>query len=113
MNKGRAISEFLVALARHVERLTDEELEWLLKDAGLGGILRKQPTSRRTERVEQAEVQSQAEALMRELANQTSRERAAGFLANLAPSRRVLIEAAKMRDVHIIRQDTVSTISEK
>jgi hypothetical protein len=113
MNKGRVISEFLVTLARQVERLEDEELDVLLKDAGVGGIFRVQSKSSRPKTADRAEVQLEAEALMRELANQPSREGAKAFLDALSPSRRVLIEAAKMREVHIVREDTVKTISEK
>jgi hypothetical protein len=113
MNKARVISDFLVALARQVELLSDEELEGLLDDAALGSILRQRPRSQSKERAEPADVQSQAEALMGELASKSSRAEAAEFLAALAPSKRVLIEAAKMREVHIVKQDSLKTISEK
>jgi hypothetical protein len=113
MNKGRAVSEFLVALARQVEHLTDEELDVMLKDAGLKGVFRSQSKSPRPKSLSQMEVRCEAEALMQKLANQSSREGASALLATLAPSRRVLIEAAKMREVHIIREDTVITITAK
>jgi hypothetical protein len=113
MNKGRIISDFLLALARQVESLTDDELAGLLDDVSLGRILRQRPTSRSRQRIKQGDVRSQAEALMGELARTSSRQEAAEFLAALAPSKYVLTEAAKMREVHVVKQDTLKTISEK
>lgn len=113
MNKARIISDFLVALARQVESLTDEELEGLLDDAALGRILRQRPKPPSKNHMGLADVRSQAEALMGELATKSSREEAARFLAELAPSKRILVEAAKMREVHVVKQDTLKTISEK
>jgi hypothetical protein len=113
MNRARVISDFLVALARQVESLTNEELENLLDGAAVGRILRQEQKSRPKKRVEPADVQSQAAAVMGELASKSTREEAAAFLAALAPSKRVLTEAAKMREVHVVKQDTTKTISEK
>lgn len=113
MNKARIISDFLVALARRVELLTDEELEGMLDDAVLSCILGQQPKSRSRKRLEPTDVELQPEALIVELASKSSREEAAEFLATRAPSKRVLTEAAKIREVHVAKEDTVKTISEK
>jgi hypothetical protein len=113
MSKGRVISEFLLALARQIEHLTDEELNALLRDAGIDGILRNRSKSLRPKNFDRSVQRTEAEALMQELANQPSRESARELLIGLAPSRRVLVEAAKVREVHIAKEDTISTISEK
>jgi hypothetical protein len=112
MSKGRVISEFLLALARQIEHLTDDELNALLRDAGIDGILRNRSKNLRPN-FERSVQRTEAEALMLELAKQPSRESARDLLISLAPSRRVLVEAAKIREVHVAKEDTISTISEK
>ena len=113
MNKARIISDFLVVLARRVKTLTDEEVEALLDDADLRHILREKPKFRLQKRTDLADVQSQADSLMKDLDKKSSREEAAKFLAALAPRKPVLIEAAKMREVHVVKQDTLKIISDK
>ena len=113
MSKARIISDFLVALSRQVENLTEEELEQLLNDAALVRILRQTARSRPKKSIDIGAWQSQAQALMKELATKSTREEAAAFLESLSPTKRTLTEAAKLREVHVVKQDTIKSISEK
>lgn len=113
MNKSYVISAFLKALARHVERLSDDELEKALESAGFAGIFHSRPKSKSISKVEKWQIKEEAERLVSDLERQTSREGAERSISRTDPTRRVLIEAAKMRDVHVTRQDTVVTISQK
>ena len=113
MDKGRIISQFLRTLAHQVEQLSDEEVKSLLESAGLKALLsRKRQPLKRTH-VEPAEVRAEARSLMNGLIGQPSRDAARELLSSLSPTRRVLIEAAKLREVHVARHDTVASISEK
>lgn len=113
MNKARIISDFLMVLARHVESLTDAEVNEILNDKSLRRIFTQKPKLQVKKPEEPAEVHLKAEALMKDLTNKSSREEAVEFLDQLAPNKSVLIEAAKIREVHIVKQDTLKTISDK
>lgn len=113
MNKGQIIAQFLVSLARKVEQLSEEELELLLHDGALAGLLRQRTNYSSAKAKQPEDVQRQAESLMADLANRATREEATNFLSELSPSKRVLSAAAKMRQVHVLKQDTVAVISRK
>jgi hypothetical protein len=116
MNSGRVISEFLKAVARAVDGLSDAEVQQLLRSAGVRGVLRsggrsKNPT--RSQNVNGAAIHAQAVELMETLIHMPSREDAASYLEELAPNRLVLLEAAKLREVHVLKQDTNPVIMNK
>jgi hypothetical protein len=116
MNSGRVISEFLIAVARAVDGLSDKEVQELLGSAGVSGLLRlrgrpKKPV--RAQNIDGATIHTQAVTLMEKLAHMGSREDATSYLIELAPNRRVLLQAAKLREVHVLKQDTNPVIMNK
>lgn len=116
MNSGRTISKFLAAVARAVDGLTDKEIKALLKSSGVNGLFNPNERSKksaRTQNVDGAPVHAQAVTLMEHLAQMASREAATSYLADLAPKRAVLLQAAKLREVHVLKQDSNSVIKDK
>jgi hypothetical protein len=110
MNSGRVISEFLKAVARAVDGLSDEEVQQLLRSAGVRGLLKsRRGRSARSQNIDHA----QAVELMEKLIHMPSREDATSYLRELAPNRLVLLEAAKLREVHVLKQDTNPVIINK
>lgn len=113
MNKGAVISTFLRALANAVEAIPDGELDELLRRDGLRGLLgrgRKRPASSKTPKPRPKE---EAAALMAKLVLATTRNEAAAILERDPPTRNVLVEAAKTRNVHILKQDTNEVLRTK
>ncbi len=110
MNKGAVLSKLLRALADAVEALSDDEVEELLSRNGVGPLLsrgRSWPASPKDEKQRPKEA---AEALMNSLKSVTSRDAAAAVLEREHPTRAVLVEAAKIRNVHVLKQDTVDVL---
>jgi hypothetical protein len=116
MNSGRVISEFLKAVARAVDGLSDEEVQQLLRSAGVRGLLRSEGRSKnpaRSQNIDGAATHAQAVELMEKLVHMPSREDATSYLRELAPNRLVLLAAAKLREVHVLKQDTNPVIMNK
>jgi hypothetical protein len=116
MNKGQVISKLLRALADAIDGLDENELQAMLSHSGLRELVpaTRQPAPRsRGCRSDPAEIQAQSRLIMENLTTMGSRTEALSFLNDLKPTRLVLLDAAKLRDVHIQKQDTNAVIMEK
>ena len=115
MEKRKAITNLLRAVADAIDCLSDEELEAVLSTGSLrittnGSDARGRISRPRKNRTEN---QSDVEALMADLARAESREEARNYLNSRQPSRTLLLAAAKSRSVHISREDKIPMIIEK
>lgn len=115
MNNGYVISKFLRSLAIAVERMSDQEIDELLRVGGATALARRAKTSRRGSKPAKprADIQAEAANIVDTISRIPSREEAARILDGLAPTRSVLAQAAKLRQIHVAKDDTNSVIREK
>lgn len=112
-SKNRVSSTFLRSLADAIDALSEHELKALLTSAKLDTLLGPVLNSPRVKPVNDQALREQAYSVMSTLAEASSREEAREYLAIAKPSRRLLIKAAQLRDVHVVKEDTVAVLIEK
>ena len=117
MDKSEIVSRFLRALADAVDALDERELQGLLRSSKLDTLLPRSGSrgrsSRTKTRPDPRETREIAQAMMRDLLVCESREDAQSFLDDFGATRAILVEAAKLRDVPVAKQDTVPFIKQK
>lgn len=115
-SKNKITSSFLRSFADAIDALDEKELQAVLDVAGLKKILApKKKYTRVTDSVveDRNRVQNLAHEIVAALSTMTTTEKALEYLDGLKTSRAVLVEAGRMRDVHIVKQDNVETIKTK
>lgn len=113
MSKRDISSRFLRSLADAIDLLSEQEFRTLLATAGLRRLVQSAGGSELRSNANREGQISEARSLLSILDEMRSREEARSFLMRDTPSRNVLIHAAKLRDMHVAKSDTVSVLIEK
>lgn len=112
-NKNRVASAFLRALADAIDELHERELDALLRGARIDTLIKSSAKNQRATSSDDPSVSQQAEVLMSNLTQASSRNEARNYLRMMKPSRRILVRLAQGRDVHVIKEDTIAVLIEK
>ena len=113
MSKRDISSKFLRALADAIDSLSEDEFRILLATAGLRQLVQSVGRSDPRTNANRDVLIFEAGSLLSILEEMESREKARDYLARNTPSRNVLIHAAKLRDMHVAKSDTISILVEK
>jgi hypothetical protein len=113
MSKRDISSHFLRSLADAIDALSEQEFRTLLATAGLRRLVQAAGRSDSRTKANRENLIIEAQALLSRLHEMPSREQARSYLTSDTPSRNVLIHAAKLRDMHVAKSDTVSVLIEK
>lgn len=115
MSESHRLAQMLRALASAVEALDDDQLESLIADLRRSGASnRRDPTNNVAERNRHSKIDSiELEQVLQRLSGMPTREDGARLLDDLNLSRKELQALARMRDVHIRKEDNLVRIKEK
>lgn len=107
-------SALLRALADAIDELDEREFAGVLSAAGLQRLAQDPQTKRsNASRSVSKDEEMLANEIMLNLTQTASREAAHELIKKYNPNRRVLVKLAKMRDVHIVKQDNGAIVVEK
>ena len=111
--RGAIVARILSAIASAVERMDDEQLEAfaenLKRPLQTPGKFRRSEVKNRHAKIDPIEL----ERILSDLVSCKTRQEGSDLLDQLALSRKELESLARMRRIHIIKDDNVAKIKEK
>jgi hypothetical protein len=110
--QGKQLSRVFRALARAIEELDDEQVEIFissLTQLAPGSLPRKQPTRASHSKVDRFAL----DEVLRKLSEFSTRQEGLEFIGQMDLRRKELEMLAKLRSIHVTKEDTVERIREK
>jgi hypothetical protein len=100
-----------------MESMSDAEILQMFREAGKTGLVAKSrgklSENKSYSKASSGVIREQAESLLNELVSAGTRDEAAEILAKWNPSRALILQAARIRELHIRKEDTNAALREK
>jgi polynucleotide 5'-kinase involved in rRNA processing len=111
---GTRLAQLLRAMANSIEKLDEAQLDEFIANLKRGRLTDKSLTERYVAKKKHAKVDPAAlDRIMLQLNDSATREEGSILLDRLDLSRKELERLARLRDIHVSKDDNVSKIKEK